>query len=49
MGCVPKKLYVYGSSCSESITDASGYGWDVKINGFNWAKLRDNKIKKSIV
>ena len=46
VGCVPKKLYVYGSSFSESITDASGYGWDVKINGFNWAKLRDNKIKE---
>ena len=46
VGCVPKKLYVYGSSFSESITDASGYGWDVKINGFNWAKLRDNKIRE---
>ena len=46
VGCVPKKLYVYGSSFFESITDASGYGWDVKINGFNWAKLRDNKIQE---
>lgn len=46
VGCVPKKLYVYGSSFSESITDASGYGWDVKINGFTWANLRDNKIRE---
>ena len=30
----------------KSITDASGYGWDLKINGFNWAKLRDNKIQE---
>ena len=46
VGCVPKKLYVYGSSFSESIVDASGYGWDVKNNGFNWAKLRDSKINE---
>jgi len=44
VGCVPKKLYVYGSSFSEAITDASGYGWDLKNNGFNWSKLRDKKI-----
>jgi len=46
VGCVPKKLYVYGSSFSEAITDASGYGWDLKHNGFNWSKLRDKKINE---
>ena len=46
VGCVPKKLYVYGSSFSESISDASGYGWDVTNNGFNWQTLRDNKINE---
>ena len=46
VGCVPKKLYVYGSSFSESISDASGYGWDVTNNGFHWPTLRDNKINE---
>ena len=27
VGCVPKKLYVYGSSFWETWTDARGYGW----------------------
>jgi glutathione reductase (NADPH) len=44
VGCVPKKLYVYGSSFSESIKDAVGYGWDTSISGFDWARLRDNKV-----
>ena len=47
VGCVPKKLYVYGSSFSESIKDAL-VGWSASNNGFDWARLRDNKIKKSI-
>ena len=46
VGCVPKKLYVYGSSFSESISDASGYGWDVTNNGLNWPMLRDNKVNE---
>ena len=44
VGCVPKKLYVYGSSFSESIKDAVGYGWDSSISGFDWNRLRDNKV-----
>ncbi|MEC8307663.1 MAG: glutathione-disulfide reductase [Pseudomonadota bacterium] len=43
VGCVPKKLYVYGSSFSESIKDALGYGWSASNDGFDWARLRDNK------
>ena len=46
VGCVPKKLYVYGSSFSESIKDALGYGWSASNNGFDWARLRDNKTKE---
>ena len=44
VGCVPKKLYVYGSSFSETFQDAVGYGWNNSINGFDWARLRNNKI-----
>ena len=43
VGCVPKKLYVYGSSFSESIQDAIGYGWNASLQGFEWSRLRDNK------
>ena len=44
VGCVPKKLYVYGSSFSESFQDAAGYGWNHSTEGFDWTRLRDNKI-----
>ena len=44
VGCVPKKLYVYGSSFSETFQDAMGYGWNNSINGFDWTRLRNNKI-----
>jgi Pyruvate/2-oxoglutarate dehydrogenase complex, dihydrolipoamide dehydrogenase (E3) component, and related enzymes len=27
VGCVPKKLYVFGSGFQESLVDARGYGW----------------------
>ena len=43
VGCVPKKLYVYGSHFSEDFHDAAGYGWQVNGPTFEWATLRDNK------
>jgi glutathione reductase (NADPH) len=43
VGCVPKKLFVYGSHFHEDFEDARGYGWDVKASGFDWPTLRDNK------
>jgi glutathione reductase (NADPH) len=46
VGCVPKKLYVFASGFSETIEDAHGYGWNVFNHGFNWSRLRDNKIKE---
>ncbi len=46
VGCVPKKLYVYGSSFSETWSDAAGYGWQSESPTFDWPTLRDNKIKE---
>lgn len=46
VGCVPKKLYVFGSGFSETIEDARGYGWNVINHGFDWPRLRDNKIRE---
>ena len=46
VGCVPKKLYVYGSGFSETLVDAQGYGWQTSTTAFSWETLRDNKIKE---
>lgn len=43
VGCVPKKLFYYGSHFHEDFSDAKGYGWDVSVNHFDWPTLRDNK------
>lgn len=46
VGCVPKKLFVYGSQFFEEFQNASVYGWSVNNTGFDWATLRDNKTKE---
>ena len=46
VGCVPKKLYVYGSGFGESLVDAQGFGWHANKTTFSWEILRDNKIKE---
>ncbi len=43
VGCVPKKLYVYGSEYSKAFEDAAGFGWHTAPSQFDWATLRDNK------
>jgi len=43
VGCVPKKLFVYGSEFSKSFKDAQGFGWTVDQPQFDWTTLRDNK------
>ncbi len=43
VGCVPKKLFYYGSHYHEDFSDAKGYGWDLSVNNFHWPTLRDNK------
>lgn len=46
VGCVPKKLFVYGSHFHEEFSDAKGYGWDVSASSFDWPTLRDNKTRE---
>ncbi len=46
VGCVPKKLFVYGSQFSESIEDAEGFGWSIPVSEFTWKTLRENKNKE---
>lgn len=45
VGCVPKKLFVYGSHVREDVEDAAGYGWSIPESqvGFDWPTLVANK------
>ncbi|MFT7387514.1 MAG: glutathione reductase (NADPH) [Candidatus Endobugula sp.] len=46
VGCVPKKLFVYGSHFAEEFKAAAGFGWTVGEASFDWPTLRDNKTKE---
>ena len=46
VGCVPKKLYVYGSEFGKAFKDAEGFGWTVGGTSFDWPTLRDNKTRE---
>jgi glutathione reductase (NADPH) len=46
VGCVPKKLFSYGSHYGEELEDARGYGWTVDGVDFDWSTLVANKDKE---
>ena len=46
VGCVPKKLFYYGSHLRDDIALADGFGWDLKTEAFSWQRLRDNKNRE---
>ena len=46
VGCVPKKLFVYGAHFAEDFEDAAGYGWQRNGAQFDWPTLRDNKTRE---
>jgi len=46
VGCVPKKLFVYGAHFAEDFEDARGYGWRSDRPAFDWPVLRDNKTRE---
>lgn len=47
VGCVPKKLFVYGAHYSEDFHDAGAFGWQYEGGPkFDWATLRDNKDRE---
>eukprot|EP00954_Amorphochlora_amoebiformis_P002830 222008-Amorphochlora_amoeboformis.AAC.3 len=43
VGCVPKKLFAYGSEITTEVADAKGFGWDYDKPGLDWKRLIDNK------
>lgn len=46
VGCVPKKLLVYGAHFSEDFEHAKGFGWSLGAADFNWSTLIANKDRE---
>lgn len=48
IGCVPKKLFYYGSHFQHDFHDAKHYGWEFDQSSlkFDWPTLRDNKSRE---
>ena len=47
VGCVPKKLFVYGAHYGEEFHESKGFGWNVSAKpDFDWPTLRDNKTNE---
>ena len=46
VGCIPKKLFVYGSHYAEDFEDGAAYGWTTSGESFDWPTLRDNKTRE---
>eukprot|EP00960_Hanusia_phi_P066078 766302-Hanusia_phi.AAC.3 len=46
VGCVPKKLMVYGSHYPHDLEDAKAYGWDMTEPKLNWQRMIENKNKE---
>ncbi|KHK63062.1 glutathione-disulfide reductase [Pseudomonas frederiksbergensis] len=46
VGCVPKKLLVYGAHYAEDFEQASAYGWTAGDVSFDWATLIANKDRE---
>ncbi|MFI8692272.1 glutathione-disulfide reductase [Stutzerimonas kunmingensis] len=46
VGCVPKKLLVYGAHYAEDIGQAQGYGWTIDGATFDWKTLIANKNRE---
>lgn len=46
VGCIPKKLFVYGSHFSEDFDESGAYGWHVGDTDFEWSTLLENKNRE---
>ncbi len=46
VGCIPKKLFVYGAHFRQDFEDAAAYGWSVGQIGFDWNTLLSNKDRE---
>ncbi|WP_295475555.1 glutathione-disulfide reductase [uncultured Pseudomonas sp.] len=46
VGCVPKKLLVYGAHFADDFANARGFGWSLDEPTFDWPTLIANKDKE---
>ncbi|MFS0827558.1 glutathione-disulfide reductase [Pseudomonas phoenicis] len=46
VGCVPKKLLVYGAHVADELEQAAGYGWSLEEGHFDWGTLIGNKNRE---
>lgn len=46
VGCVPKKLLVYGSHFADDFEQAEAFGWNTSKAQFDWEKLITNKNRE---
>ena len=46
VGCIPKKLLVYGSEYRRALQDATGFGYSVGPCGFDWPTLIEAKDRE---
>lgn len=46
VGCVPKKLLVYGAHFAEAFDQAEGFGWQMGEARFDWTTLIGNKNRE---
>ena len=46
VGCVPKKLLVYGAHFAEDFEQSAGFGWSLGEANFDWATLIANKNRE---
>jgi len=46
VGCVPKKLLVYGAHFAEDFEQAAGFGWNLGEADFDWPTLIANKNRE---
>src|SRR3546814_20671230 len=48
-GCVPKKLMVLASRCSQEIDVATAFGWTVGERRFDWESSEKRRVGKESV
>ena len=46
VGCVPKKLLVYGAHFADDFEQAQGFGWSLGESSFDWSTLIANKNRE---
>lgn len=46
LGCIPKKLMSHAAHFLDDFEDAEFYGWDARVEGFDWARLIENKDRE---